>query len=114
MPYHSSFVIVTDPVILVFPTSHAGYAPCGLGQTCLNIQSDPMNCGGCGQTCSSAIANAAPDATFTCTNGVCSTDKCAAGDYAKFLGAYWLCLSWMWVIAHCLSHLDVVVMLVIG
>ncbi|KAK3326539.1 hypothetical protein B0H66DRAFT_163614 [Apodospora peruviana] len=48
------------------PGCTGGLTDCG-GGTCLDIRSDPANCGGCGVTCDSG----------TCSNGACSLNSCA-------------------------------------
>jgi hypothetical protein len=52
--------------------------PQGFSSTCIDVASDPMNCGGCGVSCGGG----------TCTNGVCSNSAAAcpkghAGEYCN-------------------------------
>ena len=63
---------------------NAGFADCNKNPAdgCeANLGSDPLNCGGCGTTCSF------PNANPSCTNGTCSFSSCNAnyGDCDKML-----------------------------
>jgi hypothetical protein len=44
------------------------------GDQCIDPESDPANCGGCGSVCTTGVANAVP----VCQSGVCGS-ACAAG-----------------------------------
>ena len=48
-----------------------GLSPCG--QTCVDLQTDPSNCGGCGVTC------VIPNGTAVCQGGACAFESCARG-----------------------------------
>ncbi len=62
-----------DAFVVSGPTEAecAPRAPCG--RACVDLATDPENCGACGRTC------VIPDALATCVAGECATGACLAG-----------------------------------